>query len=208
MSQANEASLHEIERAASILFEPDQVVEVRAPGKYGAISGYFDDHQKLAKAVKRLSDTGQYEGIYYTLNPCHEALLSRGPKNELRQAAKEATTDAEILRRRWFLVDLDPKRPKGVSATKDELKAASRAAMRVSEELESLGWPEPVITRSGNGVHLLYRVDEPNDKDTAVVFKSCLAALSAKLSTSGVEVDPKVFNASRITKAYGSLAAK
>jgi hypothetical protein len=208
MSQENEANLHEIERAAAILFEPGQVVEIRVPGKYGAISGYFDDHQKLAKAVKQLSDSGEHSSIYFTLNPCHEGLLARAGKNEMHEGVKDTTSDSEILRRRWLLVDLDPERPKGVSATKQELEAAWDSALRIIEELGALGWPEPVIARSGNGSHLLYRVDQPNDKDTALLFKSCLAAISEKFSTEGVEVDPKVYNASRITKAYGSRAAK
>ena len=45
--------------AIRILFEPEQVVELRAPkaGKHGTISGYFSDHKRLALELEELSGT-------------------------------------------------------------------------------------------------------------------------------------------------------
>jgi hypothetical protein len=208
MSQANKAKLNEIERAAAILFEPGQVVEIRVPGKYGSISGYFDDHEKLANAVKRLSDSDEHDGVYYTLNPCHEALLARSDKNELHHDVKITTSDAEIKRRRWLLIDFDPGRPSGVSATAEEMRAAKDLMIKVVKELRRLGWPVPVVALSGNGYHLLYRVDEQNDSETARLFQNVLKAIAEKFATVQVGIDTKVYNAARITKSYGSLAAK
>jgi len=202
------ADLHQIARAIRMLFDREHVVEIRVPGKYGAISGYFDDHEKLAKAIKRLSDEGEHASIYYTLNPCNAALLSRRAKNTLHDDAKDATSDADIARRRWLLVDFDPVRPKGVSATKEELRETGKVMLAARCWLHARGWAQPVVMISGNGYHLLYRVDQPNDKITARLFQDCLAALSEKFTTAKVQVDKAVFNASRITKAYGSLAAK
>jgi len=71
------ADRNEIVRAIRILFEPDQVVEVRVPGKFGAVSGYFADNEKLAKAIKRLSDESVQAGVYFTLNPFHKGVLAR-----------------------------------------------------------------------------------------------------------------------------------
>jgi len=154
---ARKEDLREIERAIDILHEQSQVVEIRVPRKFGAISGYFDDHRKLARAVKQLSEAAEYDGVYYTLNPCHEALLARRVKNVLHYEVKETTTDAEIIRRRWLLIDFDPKRPKGISATKREKHAAGLVAIEVARALRKQGWPVPVIALSGNGYHLLYR---------------------------------------------------
>jgi hypothetical protein len=206
--QKKQADLQEIEQAIAVLCEPGQVVEVRALSESGTVSGYYDDPEKLAKAVQRLSDGGNFDSVYYTLNPCHQALLARREKNTLDRNVKHTTTDAEIARRRWFLLDFDPKRPKGVSATKAERVAAKTLMLEVEETLRNEGWPEPVMASSGNGYHSLYRVEEPNDLATTDLVKKCLEAIAAKFATSDVEIDTKVFNAARITKAYGSMAAK
>lgn len=202
------ADLKEIENAIDILFFPGQVVEIRVPGKYGAISGYFDDHQKLAKAVKCLSDADEHEGVYYTLNVCHEALRARRNKNVLHRDVKYTTSDAEIVRYRWMLVDFDPKRPKGVSLTEAERLEAKRVMRKVLKALRKLGWPWPVIALSGNGWHLLFHVDQPNNPEMIVLFKKCLKVIAEKFTTEVVDIDPKVYNPSRITKAYGSIARK
>ena len=46
-----------IQAAIKILFEPGQVVELRAPKpvKHGTVSGYFNDHAKLAHELEELS---------------------------------------------------------------------------------------------------------------------------------------------------------
>jgi hypothetical protein len=207
-SDGKGADLREIQRAIAVLHEPGQVVEVRVPGKFGVISGYYDDHGKLAKAVQQLSDSGKHEAVYYTLNCCDGALLTRRAKNQHHYDVKKTTSDAEIARRRWLLIDLDPKRLKGVSATAEEKLAAKELALKVARTLCKEGWPSPVIALSGNGYHLLYRVDEPNDAETTELFKKCLEAIAAKFPSDAVDVDKQVFNAARITKAYGSLAAK
>jgi hypothetical protein len=202
------ADLQQIQRAIKIFFVRGQVVEIRVPGKYGSISGYFDDHEKLATAVKRLSDGGEHDAVYYTLNPCQSALLARRAKNILHHDVRDTTSDSEIARRSWLLIDFDPKRPKGISATKEERLATLEVMTNVLKGLKEMGWPWPVIASSGNGYHSLFRVDEPNDSETAELFKNCLRAIAEKFATAAVDIDTKVFNASRITKAYGSLAAK
>ena len=201
------ADLARIKQGIATLFEADQVVEVRTPGKYGWRSGYFDDHERMAVVIKRASDGGA-EAVYYTLNPCHEALLARRQPNVLHDDVKESTSDGEITCRRWLFIDFDPKRPKGVSSSKEEKLAARQLMRTVVEALGKEGWPSPVIALSGNGYHVLYRVDEPNDRATTELFKACLRAIAEKFNSDAVEIDQKVFNASRITKAYGSLAAK
>ena len=203
------ANLQQIEFGIGILFELGQVVEVRAlGGRRGVVSGFFDDHGELAKAIKQLSDAGEYAGVYCTLNPCHSALLARGEKNKWHCGAKETTRDKDIVRRRWLLVDFDPKRPAGMSATTTEMRAAQKLMVKVLKALRRVGWPLPVVAFSGNGYHLLFRVDEPNNDETTQLFKQCLKAIAEEFGTEEVGIDTGVFNASRITKSYGSLAAK
>src|ERR1019366_3746544 len=92
------ADLDAIRDAIAILFKPGQVVEIRALGNFSTTSGYFDDHDKLAKTIEQLNDSGKYEGVYYTLNPCHAALLSRREKNTVHHAVKDPTSDPATVR--------------------------------------------------------------------------------------------------------------
>jgi P4 family phage/plasmid primase-like protien len=203
------ANPQNIADAIRILFEPGQVVELRAPkaGKFGTISGYFSDHEKLAQELADLS--GGVGAVYYTLNPVNASLLARA-NNRTKTNSTNTTSDApdNITRRRWLLVDCDPVRPSDISSTAEEKQAAKQLVSDVKMHLKALGWPEPVIADSGNGYHLLYHVDLPNDNSTRALVESVLKALASRFDNDAVKIDQKVFNASRITKAYGTMACK
>src|SRR5215207_1901178 len=64
-----------IHGALSVLFEPDDVVELRAFKDRKTASGYFDDHDALAREAKRL-DKERYQ-VYVTLNEVNSDLLAR-----------------------------------------------------------------------------------------------------------------------------------
>jgi hypothetical protein len=198
----------EIRRAVDILFRPGDVVEVRVPkaGRYRTISGYFSDFGELAAAVARL-EQNKWPGIYWTLNPVNPALAARASE-KLKLYAEATTSDADILCRRWLPVDLDPRRPTGISSSDAEHQQALDLAMLISAALQVEGWPEPVYADSGNGAHLLFPTDLPNTAEIADLFKRCLRALSERFGTEAVAVDETNFNASRIFKAYGSTSRK
>ncbi len=44
-------------------------------------------------------------------------------------------------------------------------------AREVRDHLRGQGWPEPVVGDSGNGAHLLYRADLPNDPESLKLVK-------------------------------------
>jgi P4 family phage/plasmid primase-like protien len=182
-------------------------VEVRAPKtRWGTISGYFDDHQALENAIKKELD-GRVAGVYCTLNPVRPDLLARA-SNRLEKYAKFTTADQDVLGRRWLPLDFDPTRPAGISATDAEHDLALERASEVAVWLREQGWPEGIFADSGNGGHLLYRIDLPNDDDSRDLIKRCLQSLAGKFSDDRVKVDTEVYNAARIWKVYGTLAAK
>ena len=82
------------------------------------------------------------------------------------------------------------------------------ASERDQDYLKEQGWPEPVVGDSGNGAHLLYRVDLPNDRESMELVKGVLEALSFKFSDETVAVDTTTCNAARIWKLYGTTARK
>jgi hypothetical protein len=198
-----------IREALRVLYVPKQVVELRVPkaGEYGTISGFFDNIRSLSAAAAELS--GRFPGVYVTLNPVKPELLERSP-NRLTYNADKGTLarDCDIVGRRWLLVDADPARPADVSSTDAEKQAALDLARRVRDELAARGWPAPILADSGNGAHLLYRVDLPNDADGKALVQGVLKRLAAEFDTDAVKIDRKVFNASRICKVYGTLSAK
>jgi len=111
-------------------------------------------------------------------------------------------SDTDVVRRRWLLLDFDPRRPTKVPSTDAEHQSAREAAAWCRQWLESLGWPAPIFASSGNGYHLLYRIDLPNDQESANLVQNVLEAVAASVAGRGtdgpaVDLDRKVFNAAR-----------
>jgi hypothetical protein len=194
-----------IKSVLGLLHEPGEIFEVRIPKtKAGTVSGYFNDTTIAAALIAK--ESGKHQAIYATVNPITPALLAR---NENRLTVSQTTTtDSEIARRRWFLLDLDPVRPAGISSTDSEVLESQARAETIIDWLSSIGWPEPIQACSGNGWHVMYRVDEPNDDETRINFEMALKMLSSIFSDPRVAVDVTVFNASRVWKVYGTLSAK
>lgn len=211
----SENTVSHILSAARLLFQQGDVIEVRIPKaqRFRVISGYFDDFQVMAEAVSAL-DREAYAGVYWTLNPVDPALLARSENKVRRYAgANETTADKYIVRRRLFLVDCDPERPPEISSTNEEHAAAIEKIERIHGALLDEGWPEALRADSGNGGHLVYGVDLPNDKETAELLQRCLQALAIRFddpehAKPNIKVDKSTFNASRISKIYGTMARK
>jgi len=200
--------LLEIGRALAVLCQPGDIVELRALDVGGkTVGGYFDDHAKLAEAAAKLS--GNAAGVYIVLNQPTAALLARSA-NRLTTGPKNLTQDKDIIRRRYLPADVDAKRPSGISSTDAEHDAAIKVARKIKKYLLGLGFPADaiIIGDSGNGAHLLVRIDLPNNEESANLTKNCLEALATQFNDDTVSIDPGVFNAARIWKLPGTLARK
>lgn len=195
--------------ALSDLFEPDDVIELRAfhKGRKRTDAGYFDGKHReaLADAAAKLNATGA--AVYVTLNRLDPQLLGRYC-NRVENFASATATDANVIRRRWLLLDFDPNRPKDTSATEPQLEAAKATARKCYQALQADGWPEPMAAESGNGMHLLFPLDLPNDNTSRDLVKGALAGLAARFDDDVVKLDQSVFNAGRITKLYGTVGTK
>jgi len=199
-----------IRNILSVLSAPGQVVEVRALAENGTHSGYFTDFEALARQAEALDCDPSVHGCYVTLNEVNPALLARRANRIKMHLSKGDTTtsDADIVRRRWLPVDIDPVRPSGVSATDAEHALAIAKADEIATWLSGIGFPEPVRGDSGNGAHLLYRIDLPNDEASTKLVKAVLSVLDKRFSDSSVSVDPANYNAGRIWKLYGTMVRK
>lgn len=199
-------SMTAVKAALDLIHKPGDVFEIRIPHatRWGTAAGYFDDTALAAQAAMKYN--GKCTAIYVTANPVEPALLAR--LNNKIEVTKTLTSDSEITRRRWFLVDFDPKRPAGISSTDQELENARRKAIDVRDWLETLGWPAPLEACSGNGWHLMYRTDEPNDKEALADFEFALKMIASIFTDDYVDVDCTNFNAARVWKLYGTKAMK
>lgn len=197
-------------RTIQLLYEKGAAVELRALGvPSGRLSqtwsGYFDNSADLVTGAKSLVADGA-SGTYVTLNSVDPRLLARRANRVVAIGSGEATGDKDILRRRWFLIDFDAARPAGISSTDEEHAAALARARDVRHVLRGLGWPEPILADSGNGAHLIYKLDLPA-ADGGLV-KRVLAALAMQFGDDRIVVDQAVHNPARLTKLYGTPVRK
>jgi AAA domain len=186
-----------------LLWQPDDVREVRIPARRVA-SGYFDDPDRLVEA---LAGWDGRANLYLTLNPVSPALLARAA-NRINADAKQTTSDADIVERRFLLVDIDPKRSAGISATNAETEAARDIARAVRSYLLELGWASPIVAMTGNGYALLYRIALANDPESTGLVVGVLARLAARFDNDAVAIDTSVSNAARIGCLVGSMKVK
>jgi hypothetical protein len=195
-----------IERVLSTLCR-GEVVELRIPkaGSGGTVSGYFNDYTAAANEVEKWN--GAVPGIYFTLNPLRSTVKDR-VTNELAPHTRRTTADDDIDKRVWLPIDIDPIRKSGTSSSEDEHTAAREKASEIARWLGSWGWPEPIIADSGNGAHLLFRIDLPNDSASLQLCKNVLEAIAIQFDDNSSTVDQTVCNAARIWKLYGTMSCK
>lgn len=180
-------------------------------GKKPLAAGWFTNRERLLDLAFKI-DGGEAlpVGIHMTLNPVQPALLARANHRLMANASR--TGKAEVARRSNLLLDFDPKRPEGISATTEEketARAVSKAALaflRVEH-----GWPEPMICDSGNGFHFVFKLDLPVTDENQVLIQTALLALDQRFGKDTgviVNVDDSVADPNRLTKFYGTMARK
>ena len=196
-----------IRDALTLLCQPGSLYELRCPKtkKDGTISGYFTDLNKLADTAALLS--GIVPAVYVTLNPVRPDLLARAA-NRIEKRAAFTTADRDIVRRCRLLLDFDPVRPAGISSTDSEHEIALDRTRACRDWFAEQGFPAPILADSGNGGHLVYGIDLPNDEEARLLIESVLKVAAERFGDDTVKVDTTVFNAARISKLYGTMACK
>lgn len=199
-----------VRRSLSTLHREGAIVELRAFGLFGdVVSGHFDDHDELAREAVEL-DSASYQ-VYVTFNEVDSSLSERVTNRIVglsKGKLRGATTDANIARRRWLLVDVDPERPPGEPAAGDEKQAAYLKAKECLKHLKREGWPKPIIADSGNGFHLVYPVELTNDAESQNLVKRVLQELAVRFDDDRAHIDTAVHNAARLTRLYGTTNRK
>ena len=195
------------------VFNPEnKLVEIRLLGK-STYSGYFKDVNVLIERLRPMLDykNTQYYGnlqAYFTLNEIKDELYSREQCDTFVKSPKSTTTDGDVCRRRFIMLDFDPCRVAGVSASDDEFEKSHLKAIEVYRYLMDQGFKEPIITKSGNGFHEYLPCDMPSDDAHTDLIKRFLKSLGKMFSDADVEIDEKVYNNARVDKLVGTWAKK
>ena len=189
------------------VFKDDsKLVEVRILGKF-AYSGYYKNIDKLIEDIKPYEEMSD-EQIYFTLNDIDEGCYGRAQCEKIVKQPKQTTNDQNITRRSWVLIDYDPVRVAGINATDEEFELAHKKAQQVFAYLRRCGFSDPVICKSGNGWHTVYKVDMPNTEEVRDLISNFLQSVALMFTDAKVDIDESVFNAARICKLYGTTAKK
>lgn len=199
----------ETRKAIDLLQAPGEVFEVRVIGtssRKDILSGYFQDADTLFQKLDTIDL--RKRNIYITLGEVREECFSRSQCERFEKNPAVTTNDNDIIAYRWLFVDLDPDRPTGISSSDEQLRSAEILRDKVYEYLQWLGFPEPVQAMSGNGYHLLYRINIPNNEKGRALIEKCLKNLSALFDNDDVKIDTTNSNPSRICKLHGTLAQK
>lgn len=190
------------------------VFEIRAlrgrEGKYlVTVSGYYNDPEKAAQDILEMDNKFQPENISVTINPVLPATLARANNRFIILRGNPATKDEEIPRYTNLFIDCDPIRPAGICSTDPEHKAALRLASKIKRCLqEDFGIEPVVIGDSGNGCHLIYRINLPNDPTSRQFVLDTLRAIAHHFDTQEVAVDTTTCNPSRLCRVYGTINRK
>jgi len=206
-----QADYTEILRGLRATYIPGSTIEIRALNgqRFKADNGYFRDPITAANAIVHSDHAGRV-GIYATMNSVDRDCYSRGA-DCITNLSGGFTNDTEIPALEWLVIDIDPKRRSGISATDTEKARASAIAQKLMDELHFLyGWtPTPILIDSGNGYHLKYRIGNlKNTPENVALIKAILYKLAESYDTDGVSIDVTCFNPSRIIRCAGTVARK
>jgi hypothetical protein len=193
-----------------VFIAPGQVTELRALNVGGSriVSRFFDHDHLVEMAKMALELENNATGVYFLPNPL---------RSDATSSPRRVARDQDVIGRKWLLIDCDPVRcgldgrpleDQKVPSTEEERRASWEVLDRCRTTMDDAGFTGAVVGDSGNGWHLCYPIDLPNDEAARDQIKSILRGLHQRCSDIRARVDTSTFNASRIWKLYGTLARK
>jgi hypothetical protein len=164
-----------------------------------AYAGFYSTYDSLRQALIT-SETRSYDS-YVLLNP------TRIPAtNTYLRPFMRTTRDVDVLAIKNIFFDFD-------TENKDENGASDVGVMMAVEQAEKTaiflsehGWGRPTLGMSGNGAHLIYRVDMTVEQVKNI--HGLYAGLEKRFSNDAVKFDISVKNPARIARAYGTTNQK
>lgn len=180
------------------------LVEIRVIGRRVTASGYFSNPDSIIEWL----DKYENDNIYFTINSLSEEHESRPQYGKMLEGKTSTTADNEITVRDWLFIDIDPVHLTDTNASEEDTQYAKATARRVVRYLKDRGFNQPVVVFSGNGVHLYYRCNLNNTKETLKGVEKFTKALAQVFDDDKATIDPKIVNAARIARLPGTTSGK
>lgn len=181
--------------------------EVRILGRF-SYSGYFRNFENLISQIEPYTNMDD-EQIYFVLNSIDKDCYARPQCERFVKSPKVTTTDFDIIRRKFLLLDFDPIRKSQTNSSDAQFELAHKKAQDVYRFLiKERGFTDSIICISGNGWHIIVPVDLPCDEETNKVIKDFYTYMGSTFTDENVEFDEKVYTNARLTKLYSTWAKK
>jgi hypothetical protein len=107
-----------------------------------------------------------------------------------------------------LLFDFDRKDKAAENASDDELAEAGLLRDNFVEHMRDLGWTEPALASSGNGLHVQYRVTAPPTFELHGALDRMYQVLSDTFQSERFKLDTTTRNAAQACRLYGALNRK
>ena len=200
ISYSATAEASNISNLLTVICPDGRPIEIRCITNERCFSGVFDNYELAGKRAAELNTSGAncYVGL-------HSLRSSVPVSNSLRAGAAISSEDIQQID--FVLVDVDPVRePKSAATESERLKARSVLDDLVEFLVRECGWPDPLLTDSGNGFHALFKTQL--NTDDSVAIHAFLHALSQRFNTDGAKVDTSVSDPTRVCRLPGTINRK
>ena len=206
----------------NVFQQGNPVFEIRivsVPGHPGGFAGHFTSVGSAIDAIEKFDKKYLPGAFYCSLNSFEPGKKTRPKSNKtglpfevdlrpdgvIRQKYQgECIQEEDIIDRRWFFVDVDPIRPKGINSSDIQCNAAIAMAEKIRDDMVASGWPMPILGMSGNGAGLLWRVDFKN-ADYPDLIENCVYAMIERYSPDGEELKTKMKSSEKALKVLKAL---
>lgn len=118
---------------------------------------------------------------------------------------REGGSKEDVSRVTAIPFDVDSKHPTDEAATDEELAQAQNRVIELNSWIRTQGYKAPLIVMSGNGYHVLQKVDIPIDEDLPSILEKKLEAYFHEAPTEGMD---SIFDLPRIIKIPGTMSVK
>jgi len=186
------------------------ITEVRIfniKNKKGIFIGYYDINH-VNTLIQDITPFNGKATIAININPINPDLFKNAPN--CLQKGINAFSNKDVLRIEYLPIDIDPVKPSSdASSNAEELELGRIKGEEVINYLQSLGLPAPhLIAMSGNGYHIIYKLNSPLPTKEACKIKAILKHLNKLLSDNNVKIDTQIGDPTRLLKLYGTTACK
>jgi hypothetical protein len=207
---SNESDDAEILKAFHTFFKDGEWCEVRVmdaemkDGSTAIVNGFFNDPAAFVQEVGCFPAGS----VTFCINPiCDDVPTDENKNTIVRTKTGGSVSNHQVLMRRYLVLDFDPIRAvKGTCATNEEKQHAIDLSEVVVDRLRrEFSFSEPMIIDSGNGRHVYWEINQPNNEATKKIIKDFIQLLSAVYSTALVTVDTatsKIAQPMRIPGTY------